>query len=110
MEQKNCYQYNRKPINNHQALLLPGIVHTSLAQDPQRDAHASQEFVPELQIAGVPQIHPDHQSCVKVIPGRRHKWRHNVVQQESNSLTSALVCQHPPLQHQTASLCSLMAA
>lgn len=30
----------------------------SLTQDPERDAYPSQELVAELQVAGVPQIHP----------------------------------------------------
>lgn len=35
-------------------------MHSSLAQNPQRDSHPTQELVPKLQVAGIPQIHPEH--------------------------------------------------
>lgn len=40
-------------------LLLPGVVNPSLTQDPERDTHPSQELVAKLQVAGVPQVHPE---------------------------------------------------
>lgn len=40
--------------------LSPCVVDPSLTQDPEGNTHTSQELVPELQVAGVPQIHPEH--------------------------------------------------
>lgn len=39
--------------------LSPGIVHSGLTQNPQGNAHASQKLIPKLQVAGVPQFHPE---------------------------------------------------
>lgn len=33
-----------------------------LTQDPERNAHTSQELIPKLQVAGVPQIHPEQKA------------------------------------------------
>lgn len=38
----------------------PCIVDSSLTKDPERNPHASQELSAELQIAGVPQVDPEH--------------------------------------------------
>lgn len=90
-------------------LLLPGIVDPSLTQDPERDAHPSQELVPELQVAGVPQIHPGKQST-GLNPAEWFKRQQRRASCRHAALTSTWVCPHLLPQHQTAALCSLTAA
>lgn len=38
----------------------PCVVYSGLTQDPQGHTHTSQKLIPKLQIAGVPQVHPEH--------------------------------------------------
>lgn len=90
-------------------VLLPGIVDPSLTQDPERDAHPSQELVSELQVAGVPQIHPGKKST-GLNPAEWFKGQQRGDSCRRAALTSTWVCPHLLPQHQTAALCSLMAA
>lgn len=91
--------------------LSPCVVDPSLTQDPERNTHTSQELIPELQVAGVPQIHPDHKT--KHRPQLKHgkSFRGRSVQHWHwcHGLTSVPAYQRLLLQHQTAALCSLMA-
>lgn len=90
-------------------LLLPGIVDPSLTQDPERDAHPSQELVSKLQVAGVPQIHPGKKST-GLNPAEWFKRQQRRASCRHAALTSTWVCPHLLPQHQTAALCSLTAA
>lgn len=46
--------------------LSPCVVDPSLTQNPERNTHTSQELIPELQVTGVPQIHPEHKPQVRI--------------------------------------------
>lgn len=80
---------------------------TGLTQRPQRDSHPSQELVPELQVAGVPQVHPDHKPQRTVQPEEAPYVQHRREEPKRLcGLTSAPACRRPPLQRRTDAWCS----
>lgn len=58
--------------------LSPCVVDPSLTQDPERNSHTPQELIPKLQVAGIPQIHPEHRAHGQTTEKPQHRYEHTV--------------------------------